>query len=144
VNYERTFSEIPLCNRDPIRIQFGTSWATARRRADRRQVVNEAITHNLDFFAQKYDLSIAEAQIVTAKLRPNPLLTLDADHLDLLGTGFSLTAPPGKMPNNEDRKNMPVALTIFMRVAGSGRPAPYSQWEDVMSPVLDWPIPFVV
>jgi len=64
------------------------------------QAVNEAITHNLDFFAQKYDLSIAEAQIVTAKLRPNPLLTLDADHLDLLGTGFSLTAPPGKMPNN--------------------------------------------
>jgi len=108
------------------------------------QVVNEAITHNLDFFAQKYDLSIAEAQIVTAKLRPNPLLTLDADHLDLLGTGFSLTAPPGKMPNNEDRKNMPVALTIFRSVAGSGRPAPYSQWEDVMSPVLDWPIPFVV
>ncbi|WP_035356922.1 TolC family protein [Edaphobacter aggregans] len=64
------------------------------------QAVNEAITHNLDFFAQKYDLSIAEAQIVTAKLRPNPLLTLDADHLDLLGTGFSLSAPPGKMPNN--------------------------------------------
>jgi cobalt-zinc-cadmium efflux system outer membrane protein len=64
------------------------------------QAVNEAIAHNLDFFAQKYDLSIAEAQIVTAKLRPNPLLTLDADHLDWLGTGFSTTAPPGKMPNN--------------------------------------------
>ena len=62
--------------------------------------VNEAIAHNLDFFAQKYDLSIAEAQILTAKLRPNPLLTLDADHLDFLGTGFSTTAPPGKMPNN--------------------------------------------
>jgi outer membrane protein, heavy metal efflux system len=58
--------------------------------------VNEAIAHNLDFFAQKYDLSIAEAQILTAKLRPNPLLTLDADHLDFLGTGFSTTAPPRK------------------------------------------------
>src|SRR5258708_37423757 len=64
------------------------------------QAVNEAIAHNLDFFAQKYDLSIAEAQIVTAKLRLNPLLTLDADHFDFLGTGFSTTAPPGKMPNN--------------------------------------------
>ena len=53
------------------------------------QAVNEAIAHNLDFFAQKYALSIAEAQIVTARLRPNPLLTLDADHLDFLGTGFS-------------------------------------------------------
>jgi hypothetical protein len=41
------------------------------------KAVNEAIVHNLDFFAQKYDLSIAEAQIVTAKLRPNPLQTLD-------------------------------------------------------------------
>ena len=64
------------------------------------QAVNEAIAHNLDFFAQKYDLSIAEAQIVTAKLRPNPLLTLDADHLDFLGTGFSTVSTNGKMPNN--------------------------------------------
>ena len=64
------------------------------------QAVNEAIGHNLDFFAQKYDLSIAEAQIVTAKLRPNPLLTLDADHLDLLGTGFSNVSTNGKTPNN--------------------------------------------
>ena len=64
------------------------------------QAVNEAIAHNLEYLAQRYDLSIAEAQIVTAKLRPNPLLTLDADHLDFLGTGFSTTAPPGKMANN--------------------------------------------
>ena len=64
------------------------------------QAVNEAIAHNLDFLAQKYDLSIAEAQIVTARLRPNPLLTLDADHLDFLGTGFSTVSTNGKMPNN--------------------------------------------
>lgn len=53
------------------------------------QAVDEAVRQNLDFFAQKYDLTIAEAQIVTAKLRPNPLLTLDADHLDWLGTHFN-------------------------------------------------------
>ena len=64
------------------------------------QTVNEAIAHNLDFLAQKYDLSVAEAQIVTAKLRPNPILTLDADHLDWLGTGFSTVSTNGKMPNN--------------------------------------------
>jgi RND family efflux transporter MFP subunit len=64
------------------------------------QAVNEAIAHNLDFLAQKYDLTVAEAQIVTAKLRPNPILTLDGDHLDLLGTGFSSTSTNGKMPNN--------------------------------------------
>nr|AOS95185.1 outer membrane efflux protein [uncultured bacterium] len=53
------------------------------------QAVDEAVRHNLDFLAQKYDLTIAEALIVTAKLRPNPILTLDADHLDWLGTGFN-------------------------------------------------------
>lgn len=61
------------------------------------QAVDEAIKHNLDFLAQKYDLSVAEALIVTAKLRPNPLLTLDGDHLDLLGTGFTTA---GTNPNN--------------------------------------------
>jgi len=64
------------------------------------EAVNEAIAHNLDYLAQKYDLSIAEAQIVTARLRPNPILTLDADHLDFLGTGFSTVSTNGKMPNN--------------------------------------------
>ena len=64
------------------------------------QAVDEAIAHNLDYLAQKYDLSIAEAQVVTAKLRPNPILTLDADHLDFLGTGFSTVSTNGKMPNN--------------------------------------------
>ena len=64
------------------------------------QAVNEAIAHNLDFLAQKYDLTVAEAQIVTAKLRPNPILTLDADHLDLLGTGFTTISTNGSVPNN--------------------------------------------
>jgi cobalt-zinc-cadmium efflux system outer membrane protein len=35
------------------------------------------------------NVPIATAQIITAKLRPNPVLSLSADHLDLLGTGFS-------------------------------------------------------
>ena len=64
------------------------------------QAVNEAVAHNLDFLAEKYDLSVAEAQIITAKLRPNPILTLDADHLDLLGTGFTTQSVNGSIPNN--------------------------------------------
>jgi len=59
------------------------------------QAVSEAIAHNLDYLAQKFDLSIAEAQIVTAGLRPNPVLTLDADHLDFLGTHFNLQTNNG-------------------------------------------------
>jgi cobalt-zinc-cadmium efflux system outer membrane protein len=53
------------------------------------QAVDEALKNNLNFIAQKLDVSMAEAQVATARLRPNPVLTLDADHLDLLGTGFS-------------------------------------------------------
>jgi outer membrane protein, heavy metal efflux system len=53
------------------------------------QAVDEALKNNLSLIAQKLGVTIAEAQIVTARLRPNPVLTLDADHLDLLGTRFS-------------------------------------------------------
>src|SRR5262249_6982462 len=53
------------------------------------QAVDEALKNNLSLIAQKLDVSMAEAQVVTARLRPNPVLTLDADHLDLLGTAFS-------------------------------------------------------
>ena len=36
-------------------------------------------------------LTIADAQMITAKLRPNPVFSFSADHLDLLGTGFDET-----------------------------------------------------
>jgi cobalt-zinc-cadmium efflux system outer membrane protein len=39
--------------------------------------------------AERYNLSIADARIVTARLRPNPVLSLYGDLLDLAGTGFN-------------------------------------------------------
>lgn len=53
------------------------------------QAVSEALKHNLALLAQRYSVSVAEAAQITARLRPNPVLSLSADHLDLLGTGFS-------------------------------------------------------
>src|SRR5262249_34854627 len=50
------------------------------------QAVAEAVEKNLGLLAERYNLSIAEARLITAHLRPNPVLTLDADHQDLLGT----------------------------------------------------------
>ena len=47
----------------------------------------EALDKNLDLVARR-GLSIADANLVTARLRPNPVLSLGGDHLDLLGTGF--------------------------------------------------------
>ena len=55
------------------------------------QAVDEALQHNLSLFAHRSQLTIAEAQMVAARLRPNPVVSLSADHLDALGTGFDAT-----------------------------------------------------
>ncbi|MEP7307863.1 MAG: TolC family protein [Acidobacteriota bacterium] len=52
------------------------------------EAVNEAVQKNLALLAEQANLSIAEALTVTARLRPNPVLSGSADSLDLLGTGF--------------------------------------------------------
>jgi cobalt-zinc-cadmium efflux system outer membrane protein len=52
------------------------------------QAVDEAVQHNLTLLAARSSLTIADAQMITARLRPNPVASLSADHLDLLGTGF--------------------------------------------------------
>src|SRR2546430_8390714 len=53
------------------------------------EAVNEAVHRNLGLLAARADLSVAEAALVTARLRPNPVLSGGADSLDWLGTGFS-------------------------------------------------------
>jgi outer membrane protein, heavy metal efflux system len=53
------------------------------------QAVDEAVHHNLSILAEQVNLTIAEASLITARLRPNPVLSLSADHLDLLGTRFN-------------------------------------------------------
>jgi outer membrane protein TolC len=51
--------------------------------------ITEALEKNLDLIARRAGITIAEANVVTARLRPNPVFTLGGDHLDFLGTGFS-------------------------------------------------------
>jgi cobalt-zinc-cadmium efflux system outer membrane protein len=53
------------------------------------QAVAEAIDRNLDLFAERYKIPIAEARIVAAKLRPNPVVSVWGNYLDILGTGFN-------------------------------------------------------
>src|SRR3954447_25271736 len=38
-----------------------------------QQAIDEAVQSNLGLLAQRLDLSIAEAQVITAGLRPNPV-----------------------------------------------------------------------
>jgi outer membrane protein, heavy metal efflux system len=52
------------------------------------QAVTEAIEHNLALLAERYNLTVADAHLVTARLRPNPVLSVEGDHLDWLGTGY--------------------------------------------------------
>ena len=55
------------------------------------QAVSAAIDHNLNLLAARSNLSIADAQLVTAKLRPNPVISASADSLDWIGTTFTET-----------------------------------------------------
>jgi cobalt-zinc-cadmium efflux system outer membrane protein len=53
------------------------------------QAVTEALDNNIGLLADRYNVSIAEARLITARLRPNPVVSVGGDHLDLLGTGFN-------------------------------------------------------
>lgn len=53
------------------------------------QAVAEALEKNLTLLAERANIAVAEARLITARLRPNPVLSLGGDHLDLLGTGFN-------------------------------------------------------
>jgi cobalt-zinc-cadmium efflux system outer membrane protein len=50
--------------------------------------VAEAPDKNLDLIAARFGLTIAAANLITARLRPNTVVSLGGDHLDFLGTGF--------------------------------------------------------
>ena len=60
-----------------------------------REAVNEAVQQNLALLAEQANLSIAEAGLISARLRPNPVLSGSAESLDLLGTGFDATNNAG-------------------------------------------------
>lgn len=53
------------------------------------QAVSEAVANNAGLIAAKYNLAIADARLLTASLRPNPVLSVGSDHLDVLGTGYN-------------------------------------------------------
>ena len=50
------------------------------------QAVQEAVEKNLKLLAERYNLNIADARIVAARLRPNPVLSVGGDHLELVLT----------------------------------------------------------
>lgn len=59
------------------------------------QAVTEAVERNLNVLAEKYNIPVAQARIITARMRPNPVLTVSGDHLDWLGYGFNANNQAG-------------------------------------------------
>ncbi len=45
------------------------------------QAISEALDKNLDLIAARFDIPVAQARIITARLRPNPIFSLEASHL---------------------------------------------------------------
>src|SRR5258708_10664265 len=53
------------------------------------QAIQEALANNSNLLAERLNVPLTTARLMTARLRPNPVLTLDGDYLAILGTGFS-------------------------------------------------------
>ncbi|MBI3892967.1 MAG: TolC family protein [Candidatus Wallbacteria bacterium] len=65
------------------------------------QAVREALLHNLNLLAEKFNVPVAEAAVVTARLKPNPTLSLGNDHMYAFGHRFSEESPTGGGPTEQ-------------------------------------------
>ncbi len=65
---------------------FGASQPRASLTVD--DAVAEMLANNLGLLADRASIAIAGARTITAGLRPNPVVSSGADHLDVLGTKF--------------------------------------------------------
>lgn len=77
--------------------------------------VREAVDHNLALVAERYAVSIAEARILTARLRPNPVFTYSA-MLPAAGVYDNNVVAPGKIDANPNRVSK-VLLPVTGRIA---------------------------
>ena len=59
------------------------------------QAVQEALQNNPGLLAEKLGIPVAETAAITARLRPNPVVSVSSDHLDWLGTGYNAVNSAG-------------------------------------------------
>lgn len=66
-----------------------------------KQIVDEAVQRNLHLIAQRYDISIAEARVIQARLRPNPRVNIETNFMDWLGANYDpVEGPTGPSETN--------------------------------------------
>jgi cobalt-zinc-cadmium efflux system outer membrane protein len=68
------------------------------------QAIDESFRRNLNLIAQRLNVSLAEAGIVAARIRPNPVLSLDADHINVLNINH------GDLTEASVRVDVPIVL----------------------------------
>src|SRR5665213_4279244 len=74
----RSLFLVPLCAVVAVGL---ASAQTPRAAADPLtidQAVSEALDHNLSLLAERFNVTVAAASVVTAGLRPNPVITVNA------------------------------------------------------------------
>jgi cobalt-zinc-cadmium efflux system outer membrane protein len=54
------------------------------------QAIREALEKNLGLLAERFNISVAEARVIQARLRPNPVLNLGLDYQNAFGETFTL------------------------------------------------------
>jgi cobalt-zinc-cadmium efflux system outer membrane protein len=54
------------------------------------QAIQEALDKNLSLLADRYNLSVADARIIQARLRPNPVLSVGIDYQNVFRQTFTL------------------------------------------------------
>jgi cobalt-zinc-cadmium efflux system outer membrane protein len=82
----------------PVLLLLAAAAASAQTQAKPsplNRFVQEALTRNLRLLAERYRIPMAEAQILQARLRPNPTLLLQWQYLDVFGLGFNENNPAG-------------------------------------------------
>jgi len=99
------------------------------------QAIDEAVQRNLSLLAERSNLSIAETAMLTARLRPNPVASFSADHLDWLGTGFDAENNGGP-PEVALRVDLPIERggkrEARVEVASAARSLAESQFADAV------------
>ena len=73
----------------------GSAPASAQVALSMPDAVNEALAKNLDLAAEKWNVSVSETRRITAALRPNPVLTVSGQTLNVFHLDFNSNSPLG-------------------------------------------------
>ena len=78
-----------------LSIVFAAAAIASGQTVNLEQAIQEALAKNLNLAAEKLNVGVAEAREITARLRPNPVLTVSGQSLNLLGADYSPNTPLG-------------------------------------------------